>query len=214
MLKKLFVNLPKDPYDAFEYMSDIFQSQSDFTYKEMVDFYTLFKVITLKVSGEFILAPELTMQYMKDAINENIEKSYPEIRTKIIEQLYEAHILSELIPEATIKAIQEKINVVRKSIQEALIDEDFKKRLLCRLEKLQTELHKDNPDKDRLFAIITKVGLSMRELGENSKPLADNISNIIDSAADLFNSIAKLDPTIPSLPSNKNSLFLPEHSLK
>lgn len=75
--------------------------------------------------------------------------------------------------------LQQKINELRSLIVESeFLDEEFRRRLLMRLERLQRELHKRMSDLDRLWGLLADAGVALYKFGENAKPLVDRIREI------------------------------------
>lgn len=58
------------------------------------------------------------------------------------------------------------------------LEESHKQRLLKRLEKLQSELHKRVSDLDRFWGLVGDAGVVMGKLGTDAKPIVDRIREI------------------------------------
>lgn len=58
------------------------------------------------------------------------------------------------------------------------LEDDHKRRLLKRLEKLQSELHKRISDLDRFWGLIGDAGVMLRKLGNDAKPIVDRITEL------------------------------------
>jgi hypothetical protein len=87
------------------------------------------------------------------------------------------------LSDADIERIQILINELRHLItNNTRIDEGHRRRLLLRLERLQTELHKRVSDLDRFWGIVADGGVLMRKLGEDAKPIVDRIREIAEIA--------------------------------
>jgi hypothetical protein len=77
--------------------------------------------------------------------------------------------------------VQALINQVRDLISKATdLEKDHQRRLLARLEKLQTELHKKVSDLDRFWGLIGDAGVVLGKLGQDAKPIVDRIKEIAD----------------------------------
>ncbi|EOX4844307.1 hypothetical protein [Vibrio navarrensis] len=75
--------------------------------------------------------------------------------------------------------VQTLINELREYISSSdVIEENHKHRLLKRLERLQSELHKRVPDLDRFWGLIGDAGVVLGKFGKDVKPLVDNIKEI------------------------------------
>ncbi len=85
--------------------------------------------------------------------------------------------------QGDLNRIQELINELRSQIAESsFFDSDHQRRLLTRLEKLQSELHKKISDLDRFWGLIGDAGVALGKFGNDAKPLIDRIveiSNIV-----------------------------------
>lgn len=78
-----------------------------------------------------------------------------------------------------LKRIQELVNDLRSLIQQqAGLEEDHRQRLLRRLEKLQSEMHKKISDVDRFWGLIGDAGVVLGKLGADAKPIVDRIREI------------------------------------
>lgn len=83
--------------------------------------------------------------------------------------------------EGDLKRIQKLLNELRDMISGALdFDPSHKARLLARLEKLQTELHKKVADLDRFWGLIGDAGVALGKFGNDAKPFVDRIKEITD----------------------------------
>ena len=58
------------------------------------------------------------------------------------------------------------------------LNDDHKTRLLKRLEKLQSELHKRLSDLDRFWGIVGDAGVALGRLGNDAKPIVERIKEI------------------------------------
>ncbi|MGZ5077700.1 MAG: hypothetical protein ACXV9R_13880 [Methylobacter sp.] len=77
--------------------------------------------------------------------------------------------------------VQSLINQIRDLIASSKnLEEDHQRRLLMRLEKLQSELHKRMPDLDRFWGLIGDAGIVLGKLGTDAKPVVDRVKEIAD----------------------------------
>ncbi|MBI3728505.1 MAG: hypothetical protein HY254_09285 [Burkholderiales bacterium] len=75
--------------------------------------------------------------------------------------------------------IQTLVNELREQIASStLFEGEHQQRLLRRLEKIQTELHKKVSDLDRLWGLIGDAGVVIGKFGNDAKPLVDRIKEI------------------------------------
>ena len=75
--------------------------------------------------------------------------------------------------------VQVLVNELRNKISEMTsLDPDHKRRLLKRLEYLQSELHKRVSDLDRFWGMIGDAGVILGKLGNDAKPIVDRVREI------------------------------------
>lgn len=83
--------------------------------------------------------------------------------------------------QGDLEKVQTLINALRGEISTCNdLEEEHKQRLLRRLEKLQSELHKKVSDLDRFWGLIGDAGVVLGKLGNDAKPLVDRIREIAD----------------------------------
>ena len=81
--------------------------------------------------------------------------------------------------DGDLEKIQELINELRSSISASdIFEQDHKVRLLARLEKIQSELHKNMADVDRLWGLVGDAGVAIGKFGKDAKPIVDRIIEI------------------------------------
>jgi hypothetical protein len=77
--------------------------------------------------------------------------------------------------------IQVLINELRTLIRDStLFDPAHQRRLLSRLEKLQTEMHKKVSDVDRFWGLVGDAGVALGKFGSDVKPMVDRVREIVD----------------------------------
>lgn len=77
--------------------------------------------------------------------------------------------------------VQLLINELRSQISGLTgLESDHRRRLLGRLEKLQSELHKKVSDLDRFWGLVGDAGVVLGKLGNDAKPIVDRIKEIAD----------------------------------
>lgn len=73
------------------------------------------------------------------------------------------------------------INEIRELIANSNgLEKDHQRRLLSRLEKLQSEMHKKVSDLDRFWGLIGDAGVVLGKLGNDAKPIVDRIKEVAD----------------------------------
>jgi len=83
--------------------------------------------------------------------------------------------------QGDLERIQTLINELRDHISEnEMLEEDHKRRLLKRLESMQSELHKRVSDLDRLWGMVGDAGVVLGKLGVDSKPIVDRIKEVTE----------------------------------
>lgn len=123
----------------------------------------------------------------------NIYAFLRDVRAELVEQA-NAHKLESLkayfantivhgfhyeFTDGDIKRVQQLLNELRDLIAEnSEIEPDHKRRLLKRLEQMQSELHKEVSDLDRYYGLAIEAGVLMKKLGENAKPIVDRIKEV------------------------------------
>lgn len=80
-----------------------------------------------------------------------------------------------------LEKVQKLINELRDNISNSeLFTAEHKQRLLRRLEKIQSELHKKVSDLDRFWGLIGDAGVVIGKFGNDAKPIVDRIKEIAD----------------------------------
>lgn len=83
--------------------------------------------------------------------------------------------------QGDLERIQTLVNNLRESISTATgLQSEHQQRLLRRLERLQSELHKKVSDLDRFWGLIGDAGVVLGKLGTDAKPIVDRIREIAD----------------------------------
>ncbi|WP_407730340.1 hypothetical protein ACJJU9_07295 [Pseudomonas helleri] len=81
--------------------------------------------------------------------------------------------------EGDVARIQTLINELRELIAtNEELEDQHKRRLLKRLEKLQSEMHKKMSDLDHFYGLTVEGSVMLKKVGGNLKPIVDRISEI------------------------------------
>lgn len=81
--------------------------------------------------------------------------------------------------DGDLKRIRALINELRELITENTeLDEEHKLRLLKRLEKMQSEIHKKVSDLNAFYGLAVEASVMLKKIGENAKPIVDRIKEI------------------------------------
>ena len=85
------------------------------------------------------------------------------------------------LSEADVQRIQHLLNELRDMISGASdFEADHKQRILKRLERLQSEIHKRLSDLDKFYGIIGDAGVLLGKFGRDAKPFIDRIREIVE----------------------------------
>jgi len=72
--------------------------------------------------------------------------------------------------------LQRLINELREIISKSdLFEEEHRLRMIARLERMQSELHKKMSDLDRFWGLIGDAGVAIGKFGNDAKPIVDRI---------------------------------------
>lgn len=81
--------------------------------------------------------------------------------------------------DGDVARVQVLLNELRSIIGSSIeFDEKHKRRLLKRLESLQSELHKKMADLDHFWGLVGDAGVVLGKFGKDAKPLVDRIKEI------------------------------------
>lgn len=81
--------------------------------------------------------------------------------------------------DGDLKRIQQLINQLREMVAaNTELDSGHKQRLLKRLEKMQSELHKKMSDISRFYELMGDAGVVLGKLGEGAKPIVEVIKEL------------------------------------
>jgi hypothetical protein len=196
-------NIPEDYILGVNYIIEHFYEYGEYYnnnqdvpireyHNEIVDYYILLEAYLIS-KGQKIDSLELS-----DNMTANIELIFTYISS--IEESFAKALTSNTITEARdrfnrllgnnfsyeftsgdLNRIQELINELRSNISESeLFTADHKQRLLKRLEKIQSELHKRVSDLDKFWGLIGDAGVAIGKFGNDAKPFVDRIREIAD----------------------------------
>ncbi|MFG0529849.1 hypothetical protein ACF8FB_05825 [Pseudomonas sp. yb_2] len=120
-------------------------------------------------------------QYL-EAVYEELEKELADHRLKAMKSRFAdlvAHGFSYEFTEGDVNRIQVLINELRTLISDNTeLEDQHKRRLLKRLEKLQSEMHKKMSDLDHFYGLTVEGSVMLKKVGGNLKPIVDRISEI------------------------------------
>ncbi|WP_417686830.1 hypothetical protein [Pseudidiomarina gelatinasegens] len=124
---------------------------------------------------------EVLIRYLTNIRSEFQGHAY-EIQFGSISERYKAALKSTFAYEFSkgdLERIQALINELRTQIAEIDgLEGMHRQRLLSRLEKLQSELHKRVSDLDKFWGMIGDAGVVLGKLGTDAKPIVDRIREL------------------------------------
>jgi len=83
--------------------------------------------------------------------------------------------------QGDLERVQTLINELRSQISGlSSLENEHQQRLLKRLEKLQSELHKRISDLDRFWGLVGDAGVVLGKVGKDARPIVDRIREIAD----------------------------------
>jgi hypothetical protein len=84
--------------------------------------------------------------------------------------------------DGDVRIIQKKINELRNLISKSkYMDDEFRLRLLKRLEKLQAEFHKRISDLDRFWGLLGDADVAVGKFGNDAKPFFDRVRELLET---------------------------------
>ncbi|HCG6065948.1 hypothetical protein ACXP2N_08070 [Vibrio alginolyticus] len=120
-------------------------------------------------------------QYL-DTIESDVSMRLTHLNISDMNQKYSHMLKSSFAYEFSqgdYERVQRLINELREHISSStIIDDSHKHRLLKKLERLQSELHKRVPDLDRLWGLVGDAGVALGKFGDDVKPLVDRVKEI------------------------------------
>lgn len=121
-----------------------------------------------------------------ECVNDTVKEKALLIKISSYKQSYENALKSTFAYEFSqgdLERVQYLIDELRKQISGLEnLEQDHRQRLLRRLEKLQSELHKRVSDLDRFWGLIGDAGVVLGKLGTDAKPVVDRIREIAEIA--------------------------------
>mgnify|MGYP001551243335 CR=1 FL=1 len=151
---------------------------------EVIDSNGLADSINLpNLSSSDISNPRHLLDYI-DIVFSRFENESIKLKLEALKSSYKSAIGSGFFYEFSqgdIDRIQILVSELREQISSSnKIETDHKSRLLKRLEKLQSEIHKKVSDLDRFWGLIGDAGVVLGKFGTDAKPFVDRIKEIAD----------------------------------
>ena len=203
MQQEFIENIPEDTTKGVMYIIESYDSfceslgyNNGMTQREIhddfIDYFTLLEAYLINkgynvTKLEFDEQLDSNMNKIRDFFS-NVRTDFEKILTKnTITELrnkYNTAFNNSFSYEFTtgeLDRIQKLINELRDNIGlSELFTAEHKQRLLRRLEKIQSELHKKVSDLDRFWGLIGDAGVVIGKFGNDAKPIVDRIKEIAD----------------------------------
>ncbi len=198
-IEKFIKELPKDASKAIYLILNEFYEQLTRGSNVTIDYYletlSLILVYYEELNEEVVkdlTIPEMTVN--DQDTRDNIEEFFAQLNRVITYQRSVKYLsdqktkyssilgktLTYQLSQNDLDIIQTSINELRGFITKSkFIDSDLKNRLLKRLEKLQSELHKNESNLDKFWGLIGDAGVVLGKFGEDAKPFFDRVNDII-----------------------------------
>jgi len=179
---------------AFESRDESIEEWSQEEHEIFIEAYALIQSIMESNNLESIHSPpKLNGNIQSDAASLNkyfgavVEEFRAEASHKKIQSL-KAYYTTALgvgfyyeFSQGDLDRVQVLISELREVISSSAgLEKDHKSRLLKRLEKLQSELHKKVSSLDRFWGLVGDAGVALGKLGKDAKPIVDRIKEISD----------------------------------
>ncbi|MBU1192244.1 MAG: hypothetical protein KKE76_11045 [Gammaproteobacteria bacterium] len=177
--------------EALDRWDEILPGQIGVEYDYYLECFAIVRVLASNVKDLFLNIPELSgsttdiveqivafFTYTKAEMSEHVTQ----LKMAKFSNKYQAKfgsVFAYEFSDGDLQKIQTLITDLRKSISESsLFEADHKQRLLARLEKIQSELHKKMSDLDRLWGLVGDAGIALGKFGKDAKPIVDRIREI------------------------------------
>ena len=113
--------------------------------------------------------------YQEHAVKLNVESYTSRYQTAL------KNTFAYEFSQGDLERIQSLVNELREKISKNTnLENMHKQRLLKRLEKLQSELHKRVSDLDRFWGLVGDAGVVLGKLGKDAKPIVDRVREIAE----------------------------------
>lgn len=142
-----------------------------------------FEVEPIEFSGETNVKEMSLVANAFDKVASGLLASQRKKRIAGYREKYQAQLIPGFgytFSDGDLKRIQELINELRDLIASAeYFDDKHRARILKRLEKLQSELHKTVGDLDRFWGVIIDLSIVAKQVGDNARPLVKRMEEIM-----------------------------------
>jgi len=195
--EKFIEDLGDDPMiSLFNILERYVQTYEDLNFEDHLETYALVETIILS-NGMIFSIPKMPDQ-RSDRMNviRNFLYGLHDKVFEYVQQNEDGRILDKFRKEFSVKVAKgfayefsqgdlDRIQVLLNEMRELVVksskfEENHKRRLLKRIERLQSELHKKQSDLDHLWGLIGDAGVVLGKFGKDAKPFADRIREIIN----------------------------------
>lgn len=170
------------------------QGRSEQNYDTLLEAYSLLvEVIDSKLLSMPLMYPEIGGTVREDCQKifrylVEVQKILATETAKLKVQSYRSRFRASLgsgfsyeFSQGDLDRVQNLLNQLRDLITNAnQLETEHQRRLLQRLEKLQSEIHKKVSDLDRFWGLVGDAGVVLGKLGNDAKPIVDRIREIAD----------------------------------
>lgn len=134
-----------------------------------------------RVSGEYqIDCPEILAHL--DVVERHCQTEKGKLQFSTLRNKLGAALRTGFSYEFTdgdVERIQELLNELRELISDStLFEATHQRRLLMRLERLQSEMHKRVSDLDKFWGLLGDAGVALGKFGKDAKPIVDRVREI------------------------------------
>lgn len=175
-------------------LGEINQSgSSDYDYELLLESYTLIDSLVNAQLIEKIELPSIhgdkdsdsyTLIHFLEKLLSYYEKEVTKLKLESYKNKFQLSLnagFSYELSQGDLERIQQLINELRSEISNSdFFEQDHKQRLLKRLEKIQSELHKRMSDLDKFWGLIGDAGVAIGKFGEDVKPIVERVKEITE----------------------------------
>ena len=140
-------------------------------------------VVLPSASGDLSANCQKLLEYL-NGIKEKFDEHALNLKIDSYQNRYRSILKGSFAYEFSqgdLERIQTLVSELREHItQNTFLENDHKQRLLKRLERLQSELHKRVSDLDRFWGLVGDAGVVLGKLGTDSKPIVDRIRELAE----------------------------------
>lgn len=165
--------------ESYSYLKEIIDSNSLEIQIPIFDENSIFDRDDLQQISKilFLYFKEIATPLSKESVKLEIEQKMQSYRSKFRTSL--GNGFSYQFSQGDLERIQVLLNELRDLVSIShQLDNEHKQRLISRLEKMQSEIHKKVSDLDRFWGLVGDAGVVIGKLAEDSKPIVDRIREI------------------------------------